>query len=243
MNYLLFSANTYNGDIMVLTNELLKIIIRSILIIVILFFITKILGKKQISQLTIYDYIIGITIGSIAADTIISLDENLINGLAALLTFGVLGYGLSYLSIKNSTIDEFLNGKYIVLIKNGEINFTNLKKSKLSINKLMEQARLEGYYDLNIINYAILETDGQISFLPKEEYQNSNTKDFKNEIKTNITKQTMCYPFIIDGEIVTETLNNLNKDIDWVKKEIKNDKIEKILLATIDEKNKIKIYK
>ncbi len=231
---------------MVLTTEIGMIIGRSIIAIFALFLVTKILGYKQLSQLTIYDYVIGITIGSIAADTITSLDEKMINGIIAIMAFGIFGYGLSYMAIKSSTANTFLNGKPIILMKNGKFNLENLKSTKISISKFIEESRLKGFYDINVINYAILETNGQISFLPKEEYQNANSIDLKSDEKNKKSKQTMCSPLIIDGEIITDTLNEYQKDEKWLKNELKKMKIsdnDKILLATIDEKKNIKLYK
>ena len=163
--------------------EIGLIALRSILAIMILLLTTKMLGKKQLSQLTIYDYVVGITIGSIAADAIITLDEHFINGMLAILIFGLIAYGLSILSIKSENINELLNGKPTVLMEKGVFNFENLRKTKIPIYKFIEQARLKGYYDLFVLNYAVLETNGEISFLPKEQYQPTAPLDFKTEVK------------------------------------------------------------
>lgn len=231
---------------MVNAHELGMIVIRSIMAILVLYVVTRMLGKKQMSQLTIYDYVVGITIGSIAADSIISLNEHFINGIIAIMTFGFFALFISYLTIKNSDANKILNGKPTILMENGEFIFDNLKKVKIPIYKFVEQARLNGYYDLDLINYAILETNGLISFLPKEEYQNTNLKDFKSDVRSKVTKQTYCCNLIIDGEIQYDVLSDLGKDDEWLKKELKKSKINdisKILVATIDQKGKIKIFK
>lgn len=231
---------------MVDINELKMIIVRSIIAIFILFITTKILGKKQLSQLTIYDYVVGITIGSIAADAIISLNEHFINGIVAILTFGLIAYILSMLALKSPLINKALNGTPVFLMESGEFNYEALKASKVTIVKLIESARLKGYYDISQINYAILETNGEISFLPKEEYQNSNPKDFKLNIKAKLAKQTYCTPLIIDGDIQEKNLKDLGKDEEWLKKELKKLNIhdeEKIVLASMNEAGKIKVYK
>lgn len=231
---------------MVNAHELGMIVIRSIMAILVLYVVTRMLGKKQMSQLTIYDYVVGITIGSIAADSIISLNEHFINGIIAIMTFGFFALFISYLTIKNSDANKILNGKPTILMENGEFIFDNLRKAKIPVYKFVEQARLNGYYDLDLINYAILETNGLISFLPKEEYQNTNLKDFKSDVRSKATKQTYCYSLIIDGEIQYDVLSDLGKDDEWLKKELKKSKINdisKILIATIDQKGKIKIFK
>jgi len=225
--------------------EIGLIALRSILAIMILLLTTKMLGKKQLSQLTIYDYVVGITIGSIAADAIITLDEHFINGMLAILIFGLIAYGLSIISIKSENINELLNGKPTVLMEKGIFNFENLRKTKIPIYKFIEQARLKGYYDLFVLNYAVLETNGEISFLPKEQYQPTAPLDFKTEVKKK-TKQTFCEYLIIDDKINYSKLEELGKDEEWLKKELEKNnihKIEKILVATIDENKKIRIYK
>ncbi len=225
--------------------EIWIIILRCVIAIFSLFIVTKILGKKQISHLTIYDYIIGITIGSIASDSIITLDETLVYGIVAIFTFGILGFGLSFLVMKSNDANNLINGRPTILMKNGQLNYDNLNNAKISISKFLEIARLNGYYDIDVLNYAILETNGEISFLAKEEYQTTNSKDLKESMKTKINKQTMCYPLIIDGEINIDILNYYDKDINWLDKELKKLKVgeDQILLATIDEFNNIKIYK
>lgn len=231
---------------MLIPREIWVIIGRSFVTIVTLFIVTKVLGKKQLSQLTVYDYIIGITIGSIAADSVISLDENITYGLVGILIFGVIGYALSYLAIKNNKANDFLNGVPVVLMEKGILRYDNLGKTKVSVVKFLEQARLSGYYDISVLDYAILETDGKISFLPKEEYQNCNTKDFNSNIKTNVVKQKMCKNLIVDDEVCMDTLKYLGKDRDWLDKELKKNNVrikDKIILATVDDDMKIRIYK
>lgn len=231
---------------MLIQEEIWIIMARSLVTIVALFIVTKILGKKQLSQLTVYDYIIGITIGSIAADSVITLDENIIYGLVGILMIGLVGYGLSYIAIKSTKVNEILNGVPVILMENGNFKYDNLSKTMITIVKFMEQARLNGYYDISLLDSAILETDGKISFLPKEEYQNCNIKDFKSNIRTNVPKQTLCRNLIVDDEVCMDTLRYLGKDKEWLNKELRKNKVkvnEKVYLATIDETMKIKIYK
>lgn len=224
--------------------EIGLIAFRSCIAILVLLFTTRMLGKKQISQLTFYDYVVGITIGSIAADSIITLDEHFINGMAAIAIFGLIAISMSILAIKSKTINKALNGVPSILMENGSFLFGNLKKSKITVDKFIEQARIHGYYDLNVLNYAILETTGEISFLPKEEYQVSTPIDFKSDTKKG-TKQTYCEVIISDGQIDFEKLEKLGKDEEWLKKELdeKNvGSIDEVVLATIDEKNKVRVY-
>lgn len=228
------------------SHETLLIIARSFFSLITLYLITRMLGKKLLSQLTIYDYIVGITIGSLGADTIISLDKHFLNGIIAIFVFGISALVISWLSLKSSKLNKVFNGKPTILMENGEFVYENLRSSKISICKFIEQARINGYYDLDIINYAILETNGQISFLPKEEYQKVNLKDLKANVKTKSDKQTYCLNIIIDGDIQKDILSFMGKDEEWLTKEMKKLKVfdlSKIVLATIDQNNKIKVFR
>ena len=209
-------------------HELLCIIVRSILSLIVLFLITKMLGKKQLAQLTVYDYVVSITIGSIAADSIISLDEHFLNGVVALITFGLAALAISYFSIKSEKVNHFFNGEPTILMENGEFVFNNLRKCQIPIHTFLEQSRLKGYYDLELINYAILETTGEISFLPKEKYQTTNPADFKKTTQTGVNKQTYNSNLIVDGIIQDTSLNDLGKDKLWLEKELKKQKINDI---------------
>lgn len=169
----------------------------------------------------------------------INLEELKLTGIRSIIAMIVL-----LLATKNVNINAWLNGKATVLMENGNFNFENLKKTKIPIYKFIEQARLKGYYDISILSYAILETNGEISFLPKEEYQISAPIDFKTDIKKG-TKQTFCDELIISGKINYQTLDDINKDENWLKNELKKNGIrssDKVMLATIDEKNKVKVF-
>lgn len=245
MNNYNYLVNNIIGDIMNTFDTLIIVSSRAIIIILVLFLAVKLLGKKQIAQLTLYDYIIGITIGSVAADIILSTDKNLLYGIITLAIFGIFGSMLSYLAIKSYDANEILNGKSTILIENGILNYDNLGKTKITILKLLEQARLKGYFDIDLINYAILETTGEISFLPKEEYQTINLIDLKGNIKSNIAKQTMNIELIVDNEIIMDKLESVSKDLNWLNKELKKLKVKDsdyIYLATYDNNGILKVY-
>lgn len=174
------------------------ILYRSIIMYIVLFIILKFLGKKQIKHLTLYDYVIGITIGSIAADTIISLDTPLYDGIIALIIFGVIGYISSYLSYQNHKTEEIIDGEPLILYENNQFVYENLDKSKLSIAKVLEHCRLKGCFDINELDCAILEPSGDISILLKRNSQPLTSKDLKTNIQKNSKKQSLNYTIIVD---------------------------------------------
>ena len=146
---------------------ILRISIRTISVLIILFTIAKIMGKKQISQMNLYDYIIGITMGSIAADISLDIEKNIIAGVTSLVIYGLFSILVTFLTLKSITLRKIINGIPTLLIDEGKIIYNNLRKEGIDINDLEELARQKGYFNLEKINYAILESSGKISFLAK----------------------------------------------------------------------------
>lgn len=196
------------------------------------------MGKKQVSQMNIFDYIIGITIGSIAADVSLDIDKNFLSGIICLIIYGLSSIIVSYLSLKSIQLRNFFGGKEVPLIINGKINYDNMSKNKITINNLETESRLMGYFNLNEINNAILEPSGLISFEPK------NKTITKKDLKLKEPNNGLVYNLIIDGTIIKENLNNINKTEKWLLKElkIKGKSIKDVILFTIDNQEKINIY-
>lgn len=200
-----------------MNNELLLVAFRSILILIILFILTKIMGKKQVSQMNIYDYLIGITIGNLAADISLNLDHSLINGILSLIIYALSSVLVTYLSLKSLKIRKLFSGNPSILIEKGNILIKNLKKEGIDINNLTEEARLEGYFNLSDIEYAILETNGQISFLPKSQNDYVTNKNMKLKTKEN----ELSINLIQDGIIMTGNLEYIQKTEEWLMKRLK----------------------
>lgn len=216
--------------------EAFKIIPRSITSLVVLFFITKLMGKKQVSELSLFDYVIGISIGNFTAEMVMSFDNQYINGIVAIITFGVISYLVSVVTMKNMTLRRFIIGVPTVIIEDGKISLEALKKTKLDINDLLEQCRTMGYFDITQISYAVLEVNGKISILPKSDYQVPTLTDLN--IKAN--KNYLSANIIIDGKLIKDNLENTNKDEIWLKKELKKQgysNYNNILLATLANGN------
>ena len=220
--------------------ETIRVIPRSLVSLIVLFLITKAIGKKQVSELSLFDYVIGISIGNFAAEMIMNFDNNYYNGIVAMITFGLIAWLVSYFTMKSMVLRRIIIGTPTVLIQNGKIIEKNLRKMMIDINDLLEQCRSNGTFDVNEIEYAIMEANGKISILPKKEYaplivKDMNLKLEKNELVSNV---------IIDGKIMKSNLENSGKEIDWLLRElkIKGKKLEDILLATLDNNYKLVIY-
>ncbi len=221
--------------------ELLDVTVRAISSLLTLFLITKMLGKKQVSQLSLFDYVIGISIGNFAAEMTINLESNELNGIWAVVLFGLFAYLVSYLTMKSIVLRRFFMGTPTVLIQDGKILEKNLKKVKFDINDMMEEIRSSGYFDLSQVEYALMEANGKLSILPKPEYRPITPKDMS--IKVN--REGLCANVVIDSKIMHNNLKNMNKDLKWLDKKLREKgytDLSKILLVTLDTNEKITVY-
>lgn len=224
-----------------LMDDFLMICFRSVLVLILLFFIVKLLGKRQVSQLNLFDYVVGITIGSIAADISLDLEKDLLAGIASLAIYGIAAYFISFLTMKSITSRRFFTGVPTILVEKGKIIESGLIKAKIDINDLLAEARVAGYFDLSEINYAIMEVNGEISFLPQDSEKPLTKKDMK--IKSN--SDGLTANAIIDGHYMVNNVKKIGKDKKWVDHELKvlgYDNYDNILLATIDINDKVTVY-
>lgn len=215
--------------------ELVLILIRSIAAFLILFLMTRVMGKKQISQLTFFDYCVGITIGSIAAT--MSVDQNVkaLNGLASLFIWGIFPIILAYAGMKSFFFSNLTDGKATILIHQGKILEKNMKKNLMNINELMLLLREKGVFKISDVEMAVFETNGELSIMLKTDQQ-------------PITPKTMGVPvelehgptvLIMDGKIMKKSLNDLGYSINWLTSEVKKQgakEIKDVFLAQIDSK-------
>ena len=222
-------------------SEFVNVTIRAISSLITLFLVTKMLGKKQVSQLSLFDYVIGISIGNFAAEMTINLESNEINGIWAVVLFGVFAYTISILTMKSIKLRRFFMGTPTVIIQEGKILEKNLKKVKFDINDMLEEIREQGYFDISQINYAIMEANGKFSILPKSDYRPLTPKDMKLKVNNESIQSNV----IIDGKVMKNNLINMNKDVKWLNKKLKVQgygDVSKILLATLDNNEKLTIY-
>lgn len=222
-------------------SEVGHVLMRGFLSLLALFFVTKLLGKKQVSQLSLFDYVIGISIGNFAAEITTNVDVQIMNGIFAVILFGLVAFSVSILTMKSILLRRFFIGTPTVVIQNGKIIEPNLKKVKFDINDLLEECRNKDYFNIDEIEYAIIEANGQVSILPKGENKPLTIKDMKLKPQ----KQSLCANVIIDGNVMLNNLKNMNKDENWLEKELKikgyKDR-DNILLATLDINDKLTIY-
>ena len=230
------------GDI-ISTNwyEIFVVSSRAVFSLITLFLITKMIGKRQVSELSLFDYVISISIGNFAAEMTMNLDSQVLNGFVSVLIFGLIATIVGILTTKSILLRRFLMGTPTIIIQDGKFVVKNLEKIKFDMNDFLETARSAGYFDVSQIKYAIMEANGKVSFLPKEEYQQVTVKD----MNLKPSKQGLCSNVIIDGKIMINNLKNINKDIKWLNKELKVkgcNNYKNILLATVDVNEKLMIF-
>ena len=221
--------------------EFFSVLIKSLVAIISLFIFTKFMGKKQISQLNLFDYVVGITIGSVVADVSIDLETHFMHGILVMVVFTSVSILISYLSQKSIMMRRLLVGVPIILIENGKIIGDNLKSVKCDINDFLQETRISGYYDISEIEYAIMETNGRISFLPKSKYKPLT----QNDMKIKSSYKGLCSNVVIDGKIMIDNLKIIKKDENWLIKRLDNmgyNSIEDLFLVTIDSDEKVKVY-
>lgn len=198
------------------------------------------MGHKQMAQLDFFDYITGITIGSIAAELATEL-ETPWKPLTAMLVYGLVAFGLTILAHKFTKTRKYINGTPTIVMDNGKLYRKNMKKAKLELSEFMVLCRQEGYFNLNDIQTAIFEYNGRITILPKSEKrplvpEDMNIVPEKAQIYTEV---------IMDGRILHENLKRLGLDLTWLDKQLKNQKYDsarEIYLGICDKNNNLTLF-
>lgn len=221
--------------------EVLKIIGLSLGSITILFILTKIMGQREMSQLSIFDYFITITIGSIAAEMSTSLDDNFIQPVVAMIIYALVTLTVSFLNTKFVKLRPFLSGRTLILYDNGTLFKENFKKAKIDLNEFLVQCRTSGFFNLSDIKTALLEENGKISFLPYSDRRPANPSDFNIKPK----EDGIVTNLILDGKVMEENLKELGLDKLWLNEMLQKQgiiKLDNIFLATYNSDGNLSAY-
>lgn len=221
--------------------QLLKIIYTSLGSIFVLFILTKLMGNREMAQLSMFDYINSITIGSIAAEMATSLEDDFREPLLAMIIYAIVIIVISILSNKSLKFRRVISGKTKVLIDKGNIFYENFKKAKIDINEFLIQCRTQGYFNIADIESAFLEPNGKISIIPKEDIRPVTPKD----LNITSTQTRPVFNIILDGVILYNNLISTGNNIKWLENKLKEQKqndIHNIFLATCDEDNNLSVY-
>lgn len=223
--------------------EISKYVLASLVSLASLFILTKILGNRQMSQVSMFDYVSSVAIGSIAGEMAVLSTDTIIHPLVSMLVFAVISYIISYITCKSIKLRRFFEGRAILMYRDGTLYEKNMLKAKIDIDELLSACRINGYFNLEDIQMVFLEPNGRISILPKAENRPATPKDMKIQADP-------ASPFanvIMDGKIMYQNLENTGQSIDWVYNQLKQQgvkEIKNIMLATYDANNvKLNLYK
>ncbi|TKI54443.1 DUF421 domain-containing protein [Brevibacillus antibioticus] len=211
----------------------LIILLRSIGAVAYLFLLTKIIGKRQIKQLTYIEYIVGISIGSIAAFMATEMDGPVYHSLIGMGVFALFPYLMEWLSLKSKFLRDLFEGKSTVLIKEGKILEDNLKKERLTAEDLMEQLRIKNVFRVADVEFALMETSGEVSVLLKSESQPVTPKHLELTVAPSEENQVV----IMDGMIMDEPLATAGLNRRWVRTELQKAGValENVFLGQVDK--------
>jgi uncharacterized membrane protein YcaP (DUF421 family) len=216
-----------------------EIVLRTLAAIVILFALTKVLGKRQISQLSLFEYITGISIGNIAAYISLDLDNLWFLGLVSLGVWVSVSVAMEFLTMKSKKARDFIDGKGTVLIKDGQLLKNNLHKERLTLDEMLEQLRKKDVYRVADVEFAVMESSGEVNVMLKKEYQ-PLTPDV---LGWNVANEREAQTVLMDGDIQDEVLEKVGHDRQWLLHELKkrNLKEEEVFLAQLDSNDELLI--
>lgn len=218
----------------------LNLFIRSVVTYFILVLFARIMGRKQISQLTYFDYVVGITIGSIASTASVEKNVDIYEGIFCIIIWSILTILISEITLKNIKLRLLIDSEPLLIIDKGKVIYKNMKKARYNIGDLLMQLRVKDIFYITEVEIAILEPDGKLSVLKKSEHTTLTIEDM-NIIKP---KTGMMVDLILDGNILSSHLEQIQKDEDWVIAQLKArniNNIKDVVFAGIQADQKIYI--
>ncbi len=221
--------------------EAVQVILASLFSAAILFLIAKVIGHKQVAQLEFFDYITGITIGSIAAELATTLDKPWWKPTISMLVFGAVTVALSVITRKAARSRKFINGTPTVILSGGKLYRENMKKAKLELSEFLLLCRQEGYFDLNDIATAVFEYNGKLSILPVSTKRPLTPEDMALEPKP----AHIGTEIIMDGRIMGDSLKRRGLSEEWLAKELKKQGYKspkEIFLGVCDNENRLTLF-
>ncbi|PYI55628.1 DUF421 domain-containing protein [Paenibacillus flagellatus] len=209
-----------------------EIALRTLLAVAVLFVMTKLLGKRQVSQLSLFEYITGITIGSLAAYVSLDLESTWYLGLVAIAVWVGVSLGIEWLQIKSKRARDIIDSRATVLIKDGKILEDNLKKERLTTDELLQQLRRKNVFRTADVEFAIMEPSGDVNVLLTKENQPLTPKHLGIRVAPEQEPQAV----IMDGEIMDEPLATLGLNRDWLQTELEKTgvAVENVFLGQVD---------
>lgn len=222
--------------------EIIQAIITTFSTVITLFILSKLMGTREMSQFSMFDYINSITIGSIAAEMATCEFTDFVKPFTAMIVFTLFIILISILTSKSLKLRHIVTGKPSILYDNGQIYYKTFVKAKMDLNEFLVQCRISGYFDLSDIQTALLEPNGKISFLPVASKRPVTGED----LNISPSQNYLVANVIIDGKIMSQNLKHIGNNEKWLTKQLHAHhifNISEVLLATCDHNNKLCIYK
>ncbi|MBL4936787.1 DUF421 domain-containing protein [Clostridium sp. YIM B02515] len=216
---------------------MLIVLLRTVILYFIVVFTMRMMGKRQIGELQPFELVIAIMVSELASLPMQDTRIPLLHGIIPIITLLVLQVSISLAELKSETARTIFSGKPSIIIKGGKIDIKQLKYDRLNINDLMEELRLQGYYNIEDIEYAILETSGQISVIPKTELEPAT----KQDLNIKSTQDKLPITLILDGKINKYNLNLIEKNNSWLQSQLRKNNVsssDKVFIALLDSKGK-----
>ncbi len=211
--------------------------IRTIILYLIVLVVMRLMGKREIGQLQPFELAISIMIADLASVPMTELGIPITNGIIPILGMLFMHMIISFINIKSIKMRQIICGKPSILIYRGKIDERVLRKERFTVNELQERLRGNNIFNISDVEYAILETNGEVTVIQKPDKKNLTLSDMGIQAQY----EGLPYDLVVDGKVMYENLKKLGKDYNWLKKQLKdlNATPEEILLATIDGKNEI----
>lgn len=219
-------------------NEALVEVVRALIAFFTLLILTRILGKQQLSQLTFFDYVLGITVGSVAASMTTDLTSPAWPHWVGLVTWILCVLALQFITMKWRYASKCIDGEPTIVIMNGKIMDKAMKKMRYRISDLMEELRVNNVFNISEVAYAILETSGQLSVLKKSVHQTVTLKDLDIMPSPSGIETELIY----DGVLIEQNLLNAKHDRSWLNAQLKDlgiKDISEVFFASIDMNDKL----
>ena len=218
-----------------------RAVVFSLASIVTLFFLTKMIGNRQVSQLSLFDYINGITIGSIAAELATSLETDAAKPLTAMVIYALATYVVSIISSKSLKFRRFSMGRPLVLMEDGRIYARSLARARVDLSEMQMQLRGMGYFNMDDVQTVVMEPNGRMSVLPRTNRRPVCPEDMGMQLP----EEKPVTNVILDGEILRENLRRTGNNEKWLENRLKELGIadpKRVFLATCDGNNVLSVY-
>lgn len=218
-----------------------SVILVSLFSLLVLFLLTKLMGCKQMSQLSLFDYIIGISIGSIAAEMATEPNPDFWQPLLAMSIYGGVAYLISLINNRFRRVRRIISGAPLVLMEKGELYRKNMKKARMDLGEFLTECRGQGYFDLSQIETAVLEPNGRLSIWPRALDRPVTPNDLSLPVKT----QPPARIIVMDGEILTDNLKAAGFDSKWLTRQLSEQNlppVNKLFLVELGDQGKLTAY-